>query len=217
MLRKAQKNTPKVKIEAPMPHNDVSRETDASLKIYLDLLEKWQAKINLVSPQTIPDAWERHFVDSMQISDFIPESAKTIFDFGSGAGFPGLVLAIMNPDKHFHMVESDQKKCSFMRTVSRETGIKNSTIHNCRIEDVSRETKPDLIMARALASLDKLLDYSKDWIKLNSDLQFIFPKGEKHVEEVAEAQKKWSFDVLEKKSQTSENASVLLLSGVRVA
>lgn len=200
-----------------MSHNDVSRETEGQLKVYLGLLEKWQAKINLVSPQTMSEAWERHFIDSMQISEFIPAEAKTIFDFGSGAGFPGLVLAIMNPDRRFHMVESDQKKCSFMRTVSRETGVNNVTIHSSRIEDVSRETIPDLIMARALASLDKLLDYSKDWIELNSDLQFIFPKGERYAEEVVEAQKKWSFDALEKQSQTSENASILLLSGVRAA
>jgi 16S rRNA (guanine527-N7)-methyltransferase len=198
-----------------MPLNDVSRETDAALKKYLGLLEKWQAKINLVSPQTMPDAWERHFIDSMQISDFIPQNVKIIFDFGSGAGFPGLVLAMMSPDKHFHMVESDQKKCSIMRTVSRETGLNNVTCHYCRFVDVQRETTPDLIMARALASLDKLLDYSKDWIDLNSDLQFIFPKGERHAEEVAEAQKKWVFEALEKQSKTSENASILLLSGVR--
>ena len=200
-----------------MSLNDVSRETENALKAYLGLLEKWQAKINLVSPQTMPDAWERHFVDSMQICEFLPESAKTIFDFGSGAGFPGLVLAIMCPDRHFHMVESDQKKCSFMRAVSRETGLKNVTIHNSRIEDVSRETKPDLIMARALASLDKLLGYSKDWIGLNPDLQFIFPKGERYAEEVTEAQKKWAFDVQEKQSKTSQNASILLLSSVRAA
>lgn len=199
-----------------MSHKDVSRETEAQLKVYLGLLEKWQEKINLVSPQTMPDAWERHFIDSMQISDFIPEGAKTIFDFGSGAGFPGLVLAIMNSDKNFHMVESDQKKCSFMRTVSRETGLSNIAVHNSRIEDVSRETIPDLIMARALASLDKLLDYSSDWVELNPDLKFIFPKGEKHADEVVESKKKWIFDVTEKPSQTSKNASILLLSGVRL-
>ena len=160
------------------------------------------------------NAWERHFVDSMQLSEVLPKDAKVVFDFGSGGGFPGLVLAIMNSDKEFHMVESDQKKCTFMRTVSRETGAENATIHNSRIENVSRETKPDLIMARALASLNKLLEYSSDWIEMNPDLQFLFPKGERYEEEIQEAEQHWSFSFEEVKSVTGDQSSILLLSNV---
>lgn len=203
-----------------MPHRansieNASRETNEKLDAYLGLLKKWQPKINLISPQTLDDAWSRHFIDSAQLNHLLAEGDKAIFDFGSGAGFPGLVLAMMSPDRHFTMVESDQKKCSFMKTVSRETGLQNVTIENLRIEDVSRETKPDLIMARALASLDRLLEYSRDWIISNPDLRCIFPKGERSDQEIAEAQKDWSFDVNSEKSQTEASASVLILSNIK--
>lgn len=192
----------------------ISDEVDAKLKTYLSLLQKWQPKINLVSPQTLSNSWERHFIDSMQVSDLLLPDDKTIFDFGSGAGFPGLVLATMNPDKVFTMVESDQKKCSFMRTVSRETDLNNVTILCERIENVSRETKPDVIMARALASLDKLFVYSKDWIESNPDLRFIFPKGERHDAELVEANKNWLFHVEQKTSKTDSVATILSITGV---
>lgn len=201
-------------IASQMLVDNVSFEIEEKLKIYLNLLKKWQEKINLVSPQTISDVWNRHFIDSMQISKLIPDNANIIFDFGSGAGFPGLVLAIMNPDKDFYMIESDQKKCAFMNTVSRETAINNAHVNNSRIEAVSRETIPDVIMARALTSLDGLLNYSKDWVSLNQNLKFVFPKGEKYLKEVDEAHKNWKFDVKEIQSKTSNNATILLLSNV---
>lgn len=193
---------------------DVSRETMEQLQIYMGLLRKWQSKINLVSPQTLDEAWSRHFVDSAQVNHLLSKGEKTIFDFGSGAGFPGLVLAIMNPDKQFVLVESDQKKCSFMKTVSRETELNNVTIENARIEDVSRETIPDVIMARALASLDKLLDYASDWIEINPNLRLIFPKGERFDEEVTQAFQSWVFEIETVPSQTDPNASVLILTNV---
>lgn len=192
----------------------LSDEIDEKLKTYLALLQKWQPKINLISPQTLGNAWERHFIDSMQVSDLLTPDDKVIFDFGSGAGFPGLVLAIMNPDKNFSMVESDQKKCSFMRTVSRETDLSNVSILCERIENVSRETAPDVIMARALASLDKLFVYSKDWINTNSDLRFIFPKGEQHEAELSEAQKNWLFHVKQITSKTDSVATILSITDV---
>ena len=123
-------------------------------------------------------------------------------------------MAIMNPDKEFHMVESDQKKCTFMRTVSRETRAENATIHNSRIETVSRETKPDLIMARALASLNKLLEYSSDWIGMNPDLRLLFPKGERYEEEIQEAKQCWNFSFEEVESVTGGQSSILILSNV---
>jgi len=200
-----------------MPNIDdinVSRETEEKLKAYLALLNKWQPKINLVSPQTLNNAWNRHFIDSAQLSPLLSDHHKIIFDFGSGAGFPALVLAMMHNDKSFTVVESDQKKCSFMKTVSRETAVENTTVLNKRIEDVSRETIPDLIMARALASLDKLLDYSRDWIKMNSNLQLLFPKGENYEAELIEAQNSWDFDVETHQSKTENGAHILLLSNI---
>jgi len=201
--------------------DDLPNDIQQKLQHYLSLLEKWQQKINLVSPQTMLNAWERHFIDSAQISALIPKDTKVIYDLGCGAGFPGLVLAMMNADIHFYMIESDQKKCSFMKAVSRETNLSNVTIINERIEVVSRETvygniqKPDIIMARALASLAQLLTYSKEWIAENPEIQLIFPKGARFDEELALAQKLWDFQYIETQSITDNSAAILTLSNVR--
>ena len=184
---------------------------DEKLKTYLSLLQKWQPKINLISNNTLDNAWQRHFEDSMQIAEFLPEGQKTLFDLGSGAGFPGLVLAIMRPDLDIHLIESDQKKCSFLKTVSRETETAVE-IHNCRIEDVSRETIPDIITARALSSLEELFDYCVDWIEANPALILIFPKGERADEELENLSRKWKFECRTCPSKTDENAKILVFS-----
>lgn len=189
----------------------LSPEIEAKLKAYEALLKKWQSKINLVSNQTLKNAWERHFVDSIQIADLLPEGQKTLLDLGSGAGFPGSVLAIMCPDIDVHLVESDQKKCSFLKAVSRETES-SPQIHNTRIESVSREIMPDIITARALASLDQLFEYCNDWIASNKNLTLIFPKGEKGAEELAVLEQKWSFDCRTYQSQTDKNAKIYVFS-----
>ena len=144
----------------------VSRETISKLEVYLAQLVKWQRAINLVSPKTLPDAWNRHFVDSAQILPLIPKHAKKIADLGCGAGFPGLVLAILDPTLDMHLVESDDKKCQFLKHVSRETNCELS-VYNKRIESCINDIQPDLITARALASLDKLLSYTKGCFEEN--------------------------------------------------
>lgn len=186
---------------------------DQKLKSYLALLEKWQPKINLISNNTLDNAWERHFIDSQQIAEYFPENTKTLFDLGSGAGFPGLVLAIICPDINVSLVESDQKKCSFLKTVSRETET-SATIYNERIEAVSHETRPDVITARALASLDKLFEYCAKWIEANSAITLIFPKGENADEELAILSKKWRYDLRTHPSKTDENAKILVFSDI---
>ena len=183
------------------------------LKTYLELLKKWQLKINLVSNNTLENAWQRHFEDSMQIVDLLPEGEKILFDLGSGAGFPGLVLAMMRSDLEVHLVESDQKKCSFLKTVLRETKTP-AQIHNCRIEDVSRETIPDIITARALASLSELFDYCGEWITANPDLILIFPKGERAETELADLSKNWKFDCCTCQSKTDQNGKILVFSSI---
>jgi 16S rRNA (guanine527-N7)-methyltransferase len=134
---------------------DVSRETIQSLRVYANLLEKWNKTINLVSKSTINHMWERHFLDSAQLWPHIPENAKTLVDIGSGAGFAGLVLAIIgkekNPNLRVVLIESDTRKCAFMRNVSRETNI-NVEIITKRIEEVD-DLKADVVTARALATV----------------------------------------------------------------
>lgn len=184
------------------------------LDAYLELLKKWQSKINLISNSTLDNAWQRHFEDSMQLSDLIPEvDKKILFDFGSGAGFPGLVLAMMRPDLNVHLVESDQKKCVFLKTVSRETQTAVN-VHNCRIEAVSREIIPDVITARALTSLDGLFEYCADWIESNSEIMLIFPKGENADLELEILSRKWRYDCCTSQSKTEASAKILVFSNI---
>ncbi len=186
---------------------------EQALKIYLNLLKKWQSKINLISNNTLENAWERHFEDSMQIVDLLPDGEKTLFDFGSGAGFPGLVLAMMRSDLSVHLVESDQKKCAFLKAVSRETGTSVS-VHNSRIENVSREIVPDIITARALASLTQLFDYCEDWIEKNPKLVLIFPKGARAEEELELLRDCWKFSCCTYPSKTDESAKIFVFSDI---
>jgi 16S rRNA (guanine527-N7)-methyltransferase len=171
---------------------NVSHETWERLLLYKELLIKWQKAINLVSPNSLPNAWERHFVDSAQITAHLPPEAKIVVDMGSGAGFPGLVLAIMNPEIEVHLIESDEKKTQFLRTVSRETQTP-VIIHTSRIENMVGQVRPDLVTARALASLSQLLDYCMPWARDNPDLKMLFLKGEMAADEIAAAKNRFKF------------------------
>jgi len=133
---------------------NVSRETIDKLAEYLAILGKWQAKINLISAKTLPDAWRRHILDSAQLAPFLPLTPSHILDIGSGAGFPGLVLSIVTPHR-VTLVESDQRKAIFLRTVIRELNLTAEVI-NERIEAVA-PVGASIVTARALAPVEKLL------------------------------------------------------------
>lgn len=220
--------------------NNVSRESLGKLTHYLAMLEKWQKAVNIVSPSTIPDAWRRHFLDSAQLGPILDlgevisarqrragaspvcyagEAAAgdkvTLFDFGSGGGFPGLVLAMLYPEQLcVHLVESDQKKCSFMAAVSRETNTSVS-IHNVRIESLETDAVPDIISARALADLDLLLKYAAPWAKKNPGLVLVLPKGEKYTAELHNAGNQRFAQCEEFPSKTDKNARILRISGLK--
>jgi len=184
-----------------------------NLNIYKDLLIKWQEKINLISPNTVENAWERHFLDSMQIAPLLPPKGKILFDLGCGAGFPGLVLAMTNPELDVYLVESDQKKCSFMKSVSRETRIKVH-VENTRIENFNTDIVPDIITARALADLPKLFNYCKRWIEANPALCLIFPKGQAADQELEQLKILWDFECEEVTSLTQQEAKILKFTDV---
>jgi len=188
---------------------NVSRETLEKLQQYDALLQKWQKKINLVGPGTLPDRWRRHFLDSAQLLPIIPEGAKVLLDMGSGAGFPGLVLAIMT-DMEVHLIESDLRKCLFLREVVRVTGA-NVTVHNKRIEKVEN-IKADVVSARALASLSKLLDYANPFLK--EDSICIFPKGKRIEEELTELKYVWYIKEHRLTSLTDDEGVVLVIRGI---
>lgn len=185
----------------------VSRETIDRLKHYQHLLETWQKKLNLVSSSTLRDGWERHFLDSLQLLPYIPNDAKTLIDLGSGAGFPGLVLAIVRSETlSVTLIESDFKKCVFLENVSRET-ISSVKILCQRIESIEKSRKGDVITARALTSLDHLLQYS--FPLMEEDSICLFLKGKDFEKEIADAEKKWKFDLEIFPSLTDSNARIL--------
>lgn len=194
--------------------NNIADDARARLQIYHDLLLKWQKAINLVSPSTIKEAWTRHFLDSAQIIRLISPETEVIADLGSGAGFPGLVTAILRPDLKIHLVESDERKAQFLRTVSRETGIIVS-IHAERIEKITEEISPDTITARALASLPELLKYAGPWIDANPDITMLCLKGEKAEEEVRVAKNSWHFDEEIYPSITESKAQILRIKNIQ--
>jgi len=184
----------------------VSRETLARLEIYAALLQKWQKAINLVGPATLPDLWRRHMLDSAQLFPLIPPGARRLADLGSGAGFPGLVLAIMGA-ADVQLIESDQRKCAFLDAVARETSTK-VTIHRKRLEDCPA-LNADVITARALAPLDKLLNYARPLASKSAICLFL--KGQTADTELTEAKSAWYIEGEIKPSATNSDASILIL------
>ena len=198
-----------------LPDLDVSRESVEKLEIYHALLLKWQKAINLVSGKMLDETWVRHFADSAQMVQFIPEHVKSVVDFGSGAGFPAALIAILRPDLEVSVVESDERKCQFMRTVSRETNTPIRII-NARIESVSPEDiAPDLITARALASVSQLLEYAQPFVAENSELEMLLLKGERASDEVSEAQLVYDFESDRYPSVTNRDACILHLKSIK--
>ncbi|MBI1300517.1 MAG: 16S rRNA (guanine(527)-N(7))-methyltransferase RsmG [Alphaproteobacteria bacterium] len=185
------------------------------LQTYHKFLFKWQKAINLISNTTLQNAWLRHFADSAQIAQFIPEDIKTYVDIGCGGGFPGLVVAIMRPDLDVHLIESDERKGQFMRTVIRETGVENATVHTVRIEESYGLVTPDFVTARALASLKELFDLMMPWVEKNPALSFCFMKGERAEEEINESQDLYDFEYQKHVSLTDQKACLLQISKLK--
>jgi len=170
----------------------VSRETEARLDRYVELLREWQAKTNLVAPSTLAQLWTRHIADSLQLLDLAP-SAKVWIDLGSGGGFPGVVLACAlteTPRAMVHLVERNAKKAAFLREALRVTGAAG-TVHLAGIEDiVERITGPvDCVTARAVASLDQLIGFAEPLVRRGAKAFFL--KGQDVEAELTEATKYW--------------------------
>jgi 16S rRNA (guanine527-N7)-methyltransferase len=187
----------------------VSRETLERLGLYADLLTRWQARINLVGPQTINDLWARHMLDSAQLARLLPPSARRLADLGSGAGFPGLVLAILGaPD--VHLVESDGRKCAFLREAARLTAAP-VTILTRRIEQIA-PLGADIITARALAPLDRLLDWAVPHLAPGGICLFL--KGRGVEDELTQARKEWTLAADRVPSLTDPDSVVLQIHEV---
>ena len=189
---------------------NVSRETLDRLRIYAELLVKWQKAINLVGKSTLPDLWRRHMLDSVQLLSHMQGKKGCWLDLGSGAGFPPLVIAICS-EFEVHAVESDQRKCLFMQNVSRETSA-GLIVHNRRIEDLE-PFAADVISARALAPLEKLLELAASFA--HDATEFFFLKGQDVDEELTNASKCWIMETEKLRSLTSEDGCILKISKLR--
>lgn len=193
----------------------VSRETMERLEKFASLLIKWNPAINLVARSTIEDLWERHLVDSVQLARFLEHQPESWLDLGSGGGLPGLVLSIVasekSPGTKFDLVDSDQRKCTFLRQAVRELGLQNARIHSARIEDL-QPMAADVVSARALSSLSVLCGYAAKHLARNGF--GIFPKGASFLNEVQEARLKWRFHIEEIESMTNKDARLLKLSAI---
>ncbi|MEO1250273.1 MAG: 16S rRNA (guanine(527)-N(7))-methyltransferase RsmG [Pseudomonadota bacterium] len=187
---------------------NVSRETLDRLQTYGGLLETWQTRMNLVGPKTLPDMWHRHFFDSAQLFDLLPEGTRTLVDLGSGAGFPGLVLSLMGVPET-HLIESDQRKARFLREVVRETDAAVE-VHACRAESLT-DLKADVITARALAPMKKLFPLVARFARKDSVV--LLPKGQHVDDELTEYAIPANIQLDRTTSRTNPDGSILRLTG----
>ncbi len=149
---------------------------------YIELLTEYNQKFNLISKHTVDSILDRHVIDCMQITNYIDKNAELkIADFGSGAGLPGIIVAIVLSNASVFLIESNSKKTSFLNVVKNELGLKNVVIYNDRIENINKANGFDIVTARALASLDVLWKLTKPLLKPNGYTLFL--KGRKHKEE----------------------------------
>ena len=192
---------------------DVSRETMARLQIYAGLLDKWNRAINLVARDSLADLWRRHFLDSAQLWPLLPAPPpgrpRILADLGSGAGFPGLVLAIMGAGE-VHLIEADQRKSTFLTEVARATGT-DITVHNCRIEDMGA-LSADVVTARACAPLVRLLGLAAPFLGPGSIGLFL--KGRSLGGELTDSTELWKMHFDLHPSRTDPAARILRLSSL---
>ena len=197
-----------------VPEGDVSRETLKKLELFSDLVEKWTAKINLVSKSSVSELWDRHIRDSMQLYAHAPKADHWV-DLGSGGGFPAIILALMaeqeGRDTRFTLVESDQRKCVFLRTAIRELNL-NALVVNHRIESIE-PLSADVLSARALADLSTLMGFAS--LHMSPSGTALFPKGGNWREEHSVAKLKWAYTCEAIPSKTNSAAAILKIKEIK--
>lgn len=196
--------------EAALRLTPVSRETLARLDKFVELLLTWQPKLNLIAPSTLPRIWTRHVADSLQLLPLAPD-ARVWIDLGAGAGFPGLAVACAlsdHPGRVVHLVESDSRKAAFLREVIRTLRLP-AQVHAERIETLAKKwpSRTDVVTARALAPLPRLLEYAAPFLERGA--QGLFPKGQDVEAELTEAAKCWHMVVELLPSVTSPSSRIV--------
>ncbi|MBN9584118.1 MAG: 16S rRNA (guanine(527)-N(7))-methyltransferase RsmG [Afipia sp.] len=213
MAKTASASIPASDKAAALRLTPVSRETEARLDRYVDLLVAWQAKTNLISPTTLPQIWTRHIADSLQLLDLAPD-AKRWLDFGSGGGFPGVVLACALAERDgasVQLVERNAKKAAFLREAIRITGGAGTVI----LSDIgdyvdSLQAPVDCVTARAVAPLHMLLDYAAPLMTRGAKALFL--KGQDVESELTEATKYWIIEPRLHPSRTGGHGWVVELN-----
>ena len=190
---------------------EIDAEKRSKLCLYRDLLLRWNSRMNLMSSGDVRRFWSRHCWESVQLLRFLPADGCSVFDLGSGAGFPGLVLALLSENNRFTLIESRQKKASFLRHVSRETCTKVE-VETARVENKPRTA--DLVVSRAFASLERTLQYLDQWkIGEHRNCQdhvcrALLLKGSRWQRELTQARQSWTIQACaEMLQQTNETAS----------
>jgi len=184
---------------------NVSQKTLAQLTAYAGLLTEWNALHNLVSRNSLPELWERHMWDSAQLAPLVPPDARTLADLGSGAGFPGLVLAAMLPGVAVTLHEATAKKCAFLQAAADRMDL-HVTIENARMEELHPRAF-DVVTARACAPLPLLLEYAHSFVGPNSVCLFL--KGQNVGSELTEAAKCWNMKASQVASQTDPSGAIV--------
>ncbi|MEM6414628.1 MAG: 16S rRNA (guanine(527)-N(7))-methyltransferase RsmG [Pseudomonadota bacterium] len=192
----------------------VSRETMARLCAYDAVLLDWTARINLISKSTLASRWERHYRDSAQLNPLLPDGATSLLDIGSGAGFPGLVLAAMNVGKlsDIKLVDSIRKKTTFLCEARNAMDLPSTEIINGRSESLDL-SPPDVVTARAVAALPKLFDMIQNVVGPNTVC--LLPKGQHVGDELTAATKSWHMTVEQYPSITASESGILAVRNLR--
>ena len=192
----------------------VSRETLKRLALFAERLRAWQKAVNLVSPETLGEIWHRHFADSAQLLTLAPDVDATWLDLGAGAGFPGLVVAILMAERgtgRVHLVESRARRCAFLREVARATGAPVE-VHQTRIEALAESASLPpfaVVTARALAPLDRLLGLAAPFF--SETTMGLFPKGRAADDEIAAARGPWRFQCETRPSLTDSEGRIIVI------
>lgn len=189
---------------------DVSRETWRPIEAHVALLEKWQARINLVARNSLADVWRRHVLDSGQLLRHCPKLPSPWYDLGSGAGFPALVLALLGAGAAC-LVESDRRKCAFLGEARRLTGAPVRVLEQ-RVEALAQAPAAAVITARAFAPLPRLLRLAAPL--LTSETEFWLWKGQDVEAELTEAAKYWKMTAARHASISDPTGTILHLREV---
>ena len=183
-----------------------------ALESYAALLRKWQPAQNLVSRETLPDLWARHFADSLQVLPHLGPQDLRILDLGSGAGFPALPLAIASGlSRRFVLLEPNQRKAAFLRAVARETGVDVKVVATRAEQYDSRETF-DVVTSRAMAPLRELMRLGQRF--LVPPARGLFHKGREHRVEIEEALRSFAFDVVAIESELDSKSAILAVANL---